>query len=331
MSKKSLCLIGAIVLVLIFKVSYAAESDYSYGLTPYLGYHIFDDKRDYRDRPEVGIRLEKFLSEAWGIEAGVGYVPTKKVSTDQNKSDITYSLNGTYNFLKRDSKFAPYLTAGFGGDYIEGNSKNGLNAGIGARWFLSKTMALRPEVRYINLLKGREDWLISLGLNFLFGKAPAPSVAAPAPAPAPKPEPAQVPAPKPEPAPAPTPAPAPAPAPMPEKVVETITLHVYFDTAKYVVKKEYYPEIEKLAAYLNRYPNVNAEIQGHTDNVGNPKMNITLSQKRANAVMDVLVKKYNINPARLSAKGYGQEKPIASNETREGREKNRRVDAVISR
>ncbi len=329
MGKKSLCLIWGIVLVLVFKVSFAAESTYSYGLTPYAGYHFFDDERDYKDRPEVGIRLEKFLSEAWSIEAGVGYVPTKRVSTDQNKSDITYSLNGTYNFLLRNSKFVPYLTAGLGGDYIEGNSKNGLNAGIGARWFLTETMALRPEVRYINLLEGREDWLISVGLNFLFGKAPAPSVAAAAPAPAPAPEP--VPAPAPAPTPKPAPAPAPAPVPVPEKVVETITLHVYFDTAKSVVKKEYYPEIEKFAAYLNRYPDVKAEIQGHTDNVGNPKKNVTLSQRRANAIVDILIKKYNINPARLSAKGYGQEKPIAPNTTSEGREKNRRVDAVISK
>jgi|SRR5208337_762353 len=147
----------------------------------------------------------------------------------------------------------------------------------------------------------------------------------------PKPEPAPAPAPEPKPTPAPEAAPAPAPAPVPAKVVETITLQVYFDTAKWVVKKEYYPEIEKFADYLKRYPDVRAEIEGHTDSVGKPKYNVTLSQKRAKAIMDILVKKYNIDPARLSAKGYGEEKPIAPNTTREGREKNRRVEAVIMR
>lgn len=328
MSKESLYFTLAIVMMLVCKVAYAAESNYSYGLTPYLGYHIFDDKRDYKDRPEVGIRLEKFLSEVWSIEAGVGYVPTKKVSTDQSKDDITYSLNGTYNFLLGKSKFTPYLTAGLGGDYIEHKSLNGLNAGIGARWFLTDNIVLRPEVRYINLLSGREDYLISLGLNFLFGKTP---IAAPVAAPAPVQTVEPAPTPEPKPAPVPEPVPAPIPAPILEKVVETITLQVYFDTAKSVVKEQYYPEIEKFAAYLNRYPDVKAEIQGHTDNVGDPKKNVILSRNRAKAIMDILVKKYNIDSARLSARGYGQEKPIAPNTTREGREKNRRVEAVISK
>ncbi len=74
MSKRSVFLIGGIVMVLVCKIVFAAESNYSYGFTPYLGYHIFSDKRGYRDRPEAGIRFEKFLDEAWGIEAGVGYV-----------------------------------------------------------------------------------------------------------------------------------------------------------------------------------------------------------------------------------------------------------------
>jgi len=52
-------------MVMACKVSYAAERNYSYGLTPYIGHHIFDDKRDYKDSPEAGIRLEKFLNEAW--------------------------------------------------------------------------------------------------------------------------------------------------------------------------------------------------------------------------------------------------------------------------
>jgi OmpA-OmpF porin, OOP family len=111
--------------------------------------------------------------------------------------------------------------------------------------------------------------------------------------------------------------------------VEAMTLFVHFDTAKWIVKKEFYPEIEKFAAYLNRYPNVKAEIQGYTDNVGDPKKNVALSQHRAKAIMDELVKKYKIDPARLSAKGYGAANPIAPNDTNEGREKNRRVEAVI--
>jgi OOP family OmpA-OmpF porin len=63
--------------------------------------------------------------------------------------------------------------------------------------------------------------------------------------------------------------------------------------------------------------------------VGNAEKNQALSEARAKAVREVLVTKYGIASDRVTAKGYGQEKPVASNDTKEGREKNRRVDAVI--
>ena len=134
---------------------------------------------------------------------------------------------------------------------------------------------------------------------------------------------------KPTPAPMPERAPAPAPAPVEKSIMETITLDVTFDTAKSTVKPGSYPEIEKFASYLKSFPNVKAEIQGHTDNTGTAAANVTLSQNRANAVMDLLITKYNIDASRLSAKGYGQEKPIATNATAAGRAQNRRVEAVI--
>ncbi|MFA5072717.1 MAG: OmpA family protein [Nitrospirota bacterium] len=120
-----------------------------------------------------------------------------------------------------------------------------------------------------------------------------------------------------------------AAAPVQKTIVETIAIHVNFDTAQSTVKPESYSELQKLAAYLNRYPDVKAEIQGHTDSMSDPQFNMTLSQNRAQAVMNLLVTKYGIDSARLSAKGFGETKPIASNDTAEGRAKNRRVEAVI--
>ena len=110
--------------------------------------------------------------------------------------------------------------------------------------------------------------------------------------------------------------------------VVSITLKVNFDPGKAVVKREYLPEIETFAQFLKQYPDVKAEIQGHTDNRGGAKQNQALSDARAKAVRDA-VTKYDISADRLTAKGYGQDKPIATNDTPEGREKNRRVEAVI--
>ena len=73
---------------------------------------------------------------------------------------------------------------------------------------------------------------------------------------------------------------------------------------------------------------MNIELGGHTDNVGEDAANKTLSQNRVNSVMTYLTGK-SIPPARLKAKGYGESKPIASNDTEDGRQQNRRVEFTI--
>ncbi len=107
------------------------------------------------------------------------------------------------------------------------------------------------------------------------------------------------------------------------------TLKVYFDFNSAKIKPQYYPEIEKFAKFLKKNPKIKVEIQGHTDSIGSDEYNLKLSQKRAEAVRDLLIKKYGISPDRLTAKGYGETKPIAPNSTPEGRAKNRRVEAVL--
>ncbi len=112
-----------------------------------------------------------------------------------------------------------------------------------------------------------------------------------------------------------------------EKV--SIQLNVLFDTGKAVVKPDFDSEIKKVADFMGNYPDVKAEIEGHTDNMGSEAMNISLSQKRAEAVSQVISAKFGIAASRLSAKGYGSSKPLADNKTPEGRSQNRRVIATI--
>ncbi|MCP4978806.1 MAG: OmpA family protein, partial [Maribacter sp.] len=76
---------------------------------------------------------------------------------------------------------------------------------------------------------------------------------------------------------------------------------------------------------LNEYPNAKFTVEGHTDSVGSAKLNQTLSESRANSVRDFLIDK-GIGSSRLSAIGYGEDKPIATNNTRSGRKQNRRVE-----
>jgi OOP family OmpA-OmpF porin len=106
-------------------------------------------------------------------------------------------------------------------------------------------------------------------------------------------------------------------------------LNVEFDTGKSIVKPRYYDEIRKVTDVMKKNPELKVVIEGHTDNVGGEQYNLNLSQKRAEAIKSVMVTKFNIEPSRIAAKGFGYSKPIASNSTKEGREKNRRVEAAV--
>jgi outer membrane protein OmpA-like peptidoglycan-associated protein len=106
-----------------------------------------------------------------------------------------------------------------------------------------------------------------------------------------------------------------------------VALYINFDTGKSSVKSESLPIIEQITSLLKSNTALTVSIEGHTDNVGNAKNNKTLSEERAKSVMSLIIKN-GIPSTRMSASGWGQEKPIADNATDEGRAKNRRVELV---
>ena len=106
-----------------------------------------------------------------------------------------------------------------------------------------------------------------------------------------------------------------------------IALYINFETGKSIIKPESESIISDIQQLLLDYPTLVVSIEGHTDNVGSPASNKTLSLARANSVINALVKN-GVDRNRLSAKGWGQEKPVEDNETDEGRARNRRVEIV---
>jgi OOP family OmpA-OmpF porin len=100
---------------------------------------------------------------------------------------------------------------------------------------------------------------------------------------------------------------------------------VLFETNSSQIRSEAYPVLNDVAYILKNNPDIKVEIQGHTDSTGTAKYNQWLSEKRAQNVMQHLVKR-GIDPKRLRAKGYGLTQPVASNDTPEGRSRNRRVE-----
>ena len=106
-----------------------------------------------------------------------------------------------------------------------------------------------------------------------------------------------------------------------------VALDIHFATGKSTIMDESRPIIGQIVELLKANPDLKLSIEGHTDNVGDAKKNKTLSEQRAKSVMDAIVQA-GIVRARLTAAGYGQEKPVADNRTEEGRAKNRRVELV---
>ena len=118
----------------------------------------------------------------------------------------------------------------------------------------------------------------------------------------------------------------------PLSTVEYLTkrMNVYFDSDQWQVKSQYFGEIEQVAKLLRQHPEATVEIQGHTDSTASDSYNLNLSERRAQAIANVLVNEYGISQNRVSWKGYGESKPIADNATEQGRALNRRSIAKTS-
>jgi OOP family OmpA-OmpF porin len=111
--------------------------------------------------------------------------------------------------------------------------------------------------------------------------------------------------------------------------VKEITLNINFAFNSAVVRPEYFPEVEKVARFMKAHPLTRVTIEGHTDSDGANTYNKTLSTKRAQAVAKLLVSRYEITAVRVTAIGFGEDRPLVANDTAENKFKNRRVIAFI--
>lgn len=104
--------------------------------------------------------------------------------------------------------------------------------------------------------------------------------------------------------------------------------NIFFDTGKSTLRPESNAELDRLVKLMKDVPGLKIEISGHTDNTGSASLNETLSQSRAEAVVSYLTSK-GVSGSRMTAKGYGSSKPIATNATDDGRQQNRRTEFEI--
>jgi OOP family OmpA-OmpF porin len=257
-----------------------------------------------------------------------------------------------------EGAFKPYVLLGAGMSKIEVEVQPGKNAhsqdtignlGLGSFYRFNDTVSLRGELRAIhNFDNNWWEGMALAGLQVVLGGHLMPSV--PVPPPAVEPEPT----PEPEPVVVPPPAPVDTdgdgvtddldqcpntPAGVvvdakgcPQQLTEDLKmeLRVFFDINKSNIKDQYKPEIAKVADKLKEYPDAMAKIEGHTDNTGPRKLNDRLSLARANAVKTMLTNEFGIASDRMMTEGFAYTRPIAPNDTVEGRAMNRRVYAIIT-
>ena len=120
-----------------------------------------------------------------------------------------------------------------------------------------------------------------------------------------------------------------------QRVQDKMTLHILFEYNKFVISDKSRAEMNDAIDFVKKYPGSRIEIAGHTDNRGTQKYNQTLSEKRAEAVREYLIKEGGVDPAKITAVGHRDLYPIAPNrkpdgkDNPEGRAQNRRVEINI--
>ncbi len=113
------------------------------------------------------------------------------------------------------------------------------------------------------------------------------------------------------------------------EIPKSFTLNnVNFDTGKSSIRSSSYKELNEVAELLKYKPEMKMRIEGHTDNVGDPESNMKLSKARAESVKNYLIKK-GVSANRLSSEGFGSTRPVAHNDTADGRQKNRRTEVHV--
>lgn len=325
----------------------ANKSDAIPGLAPENAIHI-------NDKWLPDLDFEYFFTPHWSTELVLTY-PQSQTVTVSGTAIGTFKhlppvLTAKYDFLP-DHDFQPYVGAGVnvtiisdvnlavpGVGELKLNStsvgpalQTGFDYKLRDHWYLNADVKWFKLGSDLDLAGGTrvstlhiDPFLFGIGIGYRFGGHEQVALAAPpAPAAAPPPPPPTVAA-----APPPPPCQAPAGFKVDEncRIIEqsVIVRAVDFEFNLSQLTAPAQQTLDEVANALLTQPELNVEIQGHTDSIGSAAYNLNLSQRRAEAVKAYLISK-GVSASVLTAKGYGKAKPIASNDTAEGRAQNRRV------
>lgn len=321
MKKLLLCLGLASVLL-------GADNNVKFEITPTLNYNYFEGNLDMDNRYAPGIRLGYHFDDFWldQLELGLEHYSDVKYTNSTLTTDITRTYLSAIKGIDLGEKFYFYGLAGGGyEDFSKGafdNKSGGFgHYGAGLKFRLSDSLALRLETRdQISFHNANHSWVSTLGISFGFGAKREKVVAEQVKEVAIEPRVA-----------VPTQSQCPAEpregAMLDENGCEkTISLEGHFGFDKVDINPVFEEKIKEIAQILDENARYDTILEGHTDNIGSRAYNQKLSERRAESVAKEL-EKFGVDKDRIQTVGYGQDKPRSSNDTKEGRADNRRVDA----
>ena len=323
MKKRLLAVLAAISAIFIIAGSAAAQEVNpsragAISVSPHLGWFWAEGSEPYDPHSlALGIGIGYSFNEALGVELTYDNMePDLKGRHGRGDKDEDINIgkiDGLYHF-RAGQQLQPYVGVGLGfGDYEHQEVRFLVDAGGGVEYFVMNNLAVRADSRYIYTVNHSvSNLLTTFGVTYYIGgggRGAGQAEAAPAPA-APPEE-------------------AAAPAPEQAKGETCIQLKVNFDFDKAEIKPDFENELKRVADFMQANPDAHATIEAYADAVGSEEYNLKLTDRRAQAVKDYLVKNYNISADRLNIQGRGKSHPIASNLTEEGRAQNRRAVRVF--
>jgi len=243
--------------------------------------------------------------------------------------DAIYKLDNSVGVL------SPFFVTGLGHTHFYSNDDTTVNAGAGLTYRFNDRVEWRTSARtFYGFDDGTYDFGIDTGLVFQLGASRATAPAAPMPAAPPAvvdtdgdgvPDSRDACPGTPR-----TYAVDDRGCPIMVEEVARIELNVEFAFDSAVVPAAYFDEIRRVADFMMANEDTVAALGGYTDSTGTEQYNQGLSERRAAAVRQVLIDRFDISAARITSAGYGESQPVASNATAQGRERNRRVESVLS-
>jgi len=337
--KKKLLAAGA---VLGLAMAGTAGAEVPLTLSAGAAHWYFSSDRELQNMSTPWAGLEWSFGDHWAAEISYAQddAQNQEAGYHGTKTDVTLANLGLKyyggSYIGEPGRFRPYAALGVGyldfdpkTSNLDSDDDTAITGGLGVRYMLTRRFSASLDWRAVYATDDETtDSIATLSLNYYLGQV------------------------KPTPVPQPT---ACADAdndgvcddvdacldtppgtrvdskgcPLPVAQVASIKLTVNFAFDSTKVQEKYFSDLGELAKFLKRFDTVDVKIEGYTDSVGTDTYNQGLSQRRAEAVVDVLVNQYGIARSRLVPIGHGESDPVASNDTAEGRAQNRRVMAKL--